>query len=505
MKYLPTGAQMRAADSYTIQKLGMPSMVLMERAALCVLEAMERERFDLSRVLVVCGPGNNGGDGYAVARLLHEKGCDVETLFVGKEESRSEDNRKQKEIAEKYGVLEASKAAEKEYSVVVDAVFGTGLARNLEGRFYDVISMLNEKKAGKVSIDIPSGIQDTTGEVMGIAFQADMTVAIAFIKRGLVFYPGHMYAGKIVTGQIGIPEEALPKESIISYGYEPEDLKTCFPKRIPNSHKGTYGKVLLIAGSSGMCGAAYLNAKAAYAVGAGLVQIYTAKENRIILQQLLPEAIITTYEAFEETELNRLLNWADVVGIGSGLGQSETAEKLVEYTMKHALCPCVADADALNILSEHLSWIPKNPEEDGGAESVSRQMVLTPHLKEMARLLGCSVRELTEERITMLEAFVSEYPVVCALKDARTLVTGANEQLYINLSGNAAMAKAGSGDVLTGIIAGLLAQKPDAYSAACLGVYLHGLSGDVAKQEKGSYSVLAGDLIDGIGKVLKEL
>lgn len=505
MKYLPTGAQMREADSYTIQKLGMPSMVLMERAALCVVEAMERERFDLSRVLVVCGPGNNGGDGYAVARLLHEKGYDVETLFVGKEESRSEDNRKQKEIAEKYGVLEASNAAEKEYSVVVDAVFGTGLARNLEGRFYDVISMLNQKKARKVSIDIPSGIQDTTGEIMGIAFQADMTVAIAFIKRGLVFYPGHLYAGKIVTGQIGIPEEALPKESIMSYGYEPEDLKMCFPKRIPNSHKGTYGKVLLIAGSSGMCGAAYLNARAAYAVGAGLVQIYTVEENRIILQQLLPEAIITTYEAFEETELNRLLNWADVVGIGSGLGQSETAEKLVEYTMKHALCPCVADADALNILSEHLSWISKNPGEADGAKSVSRQMVLTPHLKEMARLLDCTVRELTEERIPMLEAFVSEYPVICALKDARTLVAGEGEQLYMNLSGNAAMAKAGSGDVLTGIIAGLLAQKPEAYSAACLGVYLHGLSGDAAKQEKGSYSVLAGDLIDGIGKVLKEL
>ena len=200
-----------------------------------------------------------------------------------------------------------------------------------------------------------------------------------------------------------------------------------------------------------------------------------------------------------------MLNWADVVGIGSGLGQSETAGKLVEYTMKHALCPCVADADALNILSEHLSWISKNPGEADGAKSVSRQMVLTPHLKEMARLLDCTVRELTEERIPMLEAFVSEYPVICALKDARTLVAGEGEQLYMNLSGNAAMAKAGSGDVLTGIIAGLLAQKPDAYQTACLGVYLHGLSGDAAKQEKGSYSVLADDLIDGIGKVLKEL
>lgn len=499
MRYLPTGQQMRDADLFTIHQIGIPSMVLMERAALKVVEVMEQEQCDFTKILVLCGSGNNGGDGYAVARLLHLKGYDVEICFVGREASRSEENRMQKKIADHYQIPVVTNIETKEYSVIIDAIFGTGLKREIEGTYRDVILQANQKKALKVAIDIPSGIQDSTGRVMGIAFQADLTVAIAFIKRGLILHPGTQYAGKIVTGDIGITEEALvktvEKAAELTVGYEFCDLQEHYPKRKPNSHKGSYGRVLLIVGSNGMSGAAYLSAKAAYAAGAGLVQIYTTEDNRVILQQLLPEAIVKSYSAYNETELRELLAWADVVGIGCGLGKSEIAINLVKQTLMEVKGICVMDADALNILSKHESLM----------NHLNQDVILTPHMKEMSRLLHCTVNELLENRFACLDEFTSKYGVTCVLKDARTLVQKAGENLYLNLSGNAAMAKGGSGDVLTGIIAGIAGQHVDSYQAACLGVYLHGLSGDATKEKKGSYSVLASDIIEGIGEVLKAI
>lgn len=495
MEYFPTGRQMREADLFTINQIGIPSIVLMERAALKVVETIEKEQLDLTNVLVVCGSGNNGGDGYAIARLLHLKGIPVEIYFVGNDSSRSEENRTQKEITEYYQIPSAEDVESEEYSVIIDAIFGTGLKRDITGFYADVISMLNQKNGVKVAVDIPSGIHDTTGNVMAIAFQADLTVAIAFRKRGVLLHPGNQYAGKVISVDIGITEDTIPQNEPVTFGYQLQDLKTLFPKRIPNSHKGTYGKVLLIVGSKGMSGAAYLSAKAAYAVGAGLVQIYTAEDNRIILQQLLPEAIISTYNEYDGTQLQQLLSWADVVGIGSGLGKSQISVQMVEKTLESLTCPCVIDADALNIVAEHMEWL----------DNINQELIITPHMKEMSRLLDCPVAELQENRFDILQKFVSKYPVTCALKDARTLVAKKDENVYLNLSGNAAMAKGGSGDVLTGVIAGILAQKISTYDAACLGVYVHGLAGDAAKAGKGSYSVLASDIIEGISVVLREI
>lgn len=494
MKYLPTGQQMRDADLFTINHIGITSMVLMERAALKVVESMENEQCDFTKVLVLCGSGNNGGDGYAVARLLHLKGHSVDICFVGNENSRSEENQNQKRITDYYQISTVTNIEEKEYSVIIDAIFGTGLKRNIEGHYHDIIMKANHKNAKKVAIDIPSGIHDSTGEIMGIAFKADITVAIAFVKRGLILHPGTQYTGKICEADIGITADLLGKPEALTVGYDKEDLSKNYPKRRSNSHKGSYGKVLIIAGSKGMSGAAYLSAKAAYTVGAGLVQIYTTADNRIILQQLLPEAIVKTYDTYDETELRELLLWADVVGIGCGLGKSETSVHIVRQTLKEAKCPCVVDADALNILAENESWM----------NHLNQDVIMTPHMKEMSRLLHCSVSELNENRFEYLEHFVSKYGVTCALKDARTLVQKKGEFIYLNLSGNAAMAKGGSGDVLTGIIAGIVGQKTDCYSAACLGVYLHGLAGDYAKEKKGSFSVLASDIIEGICGVLRE-
>lgn len=494
MIYLPTGEQMRRADLYTIEEIGVPSMVLMERAALEVVRCMEEEQLDFRKVLVICGSGNNGGDGYAIARLLHLKGHDVTIFFAGNSQKRSEENAQQAKIAAHYEIPVITNLGTEEYSVIIDALFGTGLKREVTGHYREVLCSVNQMAGKKVAVDLPSGIHDTTGARMGIAFCADLTVAIAFPKRGLFLQEGNVCAGKILTGDIGISSETF-SEGTVTFGYEKQDLFLGFPKRKKNSHKGSYGKVLMIAGSKGMSGAAYLSAKAAYAVGAGLVQIYTHEENRVILQQLLPEAIITTYDTFDSEQLEKLIQWADLIGIGCGLGKSDTAERVIQYTLKRALVPCVVDADGINILSKHMEWI----------EETNALIVLTPHMKEMSRMLQCSVKELIEQRMEKLHAFVERYKVVCVLKDARTLVAKEHQNTYLNLSGNAAMAKAGSGDVLAGVIVGILAQQCEPYTSACLGVFLHGLAGDMARDKKGAYSVLASDLVAEISSVLKNI
>lgn len=491
MRYILTGEQMRYADAYTIEKMGVPSMVLMERAALSVVKTLEDEKADLRRALIVCGSGNNGGDGLAIARLLFLKGLKPEVWYLGNLKNASEENKMQYKIADNYGVSIRNTFEEKEYSVIIDCIFGTGLKRKVEGAYNTAIEKLNGLSAVKVSVDIPSGISDTTGQIWGTAFKADITVCLAFEKLGTVLFPGAEYAGRKYVTDIGIAESALQEERRF-YTYEPEDRYSLLPKRKENSHKGSYGKVLMIAGSKGMAGAAFLNAKAAYSMGAGLVQIYTHEENRIILQQLLPEAIISTYTEFDKTKLKELFDWANVVAIGSGLGKTVLAEQILTYALQYAKMPCIIDGDGLGILAEDIALLEHK-----------KQIILTPHVKEMSRLLQCEITELKEDGMKFLDDFVRDYPVVCALKDARTIVVGEDCNVYVNTTGNESMAKGGSGDVLVGMTAGLLAQGLGRREACERAVFLHGLCGDYAKQKKGSYSVLASDLIDAAAEVTK--
>ena len=495
MKYFLTGKQMQNADKYTIEKIGIPSMVLIERAALKTVEIMEEEQVDFRKVLVVCGSGNNGGDGYAIARLLHIKGHDVSVYFAGNEEKRSEENIQQKKIAEHYHIPVKQELEKEEYSVIIDALFGTGLCRDVEGKYAQLIQILNQMKGYKVAVDTPSGLQDESGKEMGIAYRADLTVAIAFAKRGQIMESGNPFVGKLRVSDIGIYADAINTNDKLTYCYDFKDFCKQFPKRVENSHKGTYGKVLLIVGSKGMSGAALLCAKAAYVTGAGLVHIYTHEDNRVIVQKSLPEAIVSTYTDYDEAQLNSLLEWSDVVGIGCGLGTSDAADKLVKNTLQYAKKPCVVDADALNLIAKDITIL----------ENIKQPLIVTPHVKEMSRLLSCNVSDLQNDKITYLENFIKRYPVVCVLKDARTLVGSEKEDIFLNLTGNCAMAKAGSGDVLAGMIAGILAQNVDAYQAACLGVYLHGMSGDCARNKKGQYSVLAGELAEFTSDILKQI
>ena len=484
---------MSQADRFTIQETGIPSLVLMERAALKTVEMMHTRGIDTSRPLIVCGSGNNGGDGFAIARLLAEEGAAPRILFAGKESSLSEECRIQKQIAENLGIGIITEIPEEEYTVIIDAVFGVGLSREISGRYADIIAWMNEQDCCKVAVDIPSGVSSATGKILGIAFHADLTVAMACVKAGCEMYPGKNYAGETVAVPIGIDPEFFASDEDVCITYDRRDIPELLPERKADSHKGSYGKVLMITGSSGMAGAAYLSARAAYAVGAGLVQIYTAEENRAVLQQLLPEAIISCYQGYDEDELARLLDWADVVCIGCGLGTGETSGRILEGTLRKVNVPCIIDADGLNLLSRKMDLL----------EAMHSPVILTPHMKEMSRLTGYPISGLSDRRLEIIREFTEKYPAVCVLKDSRTFVKEKGRHPFFNLAGNSAMAKAGSGDVLAGVITGLSAQGMQAYESASLGVFLHACGGDVAKEAKGSYSVLARDLIAGIEKCME--
>ena len=497
MQLWVNAAQMKAADQYTIQKLGVPSLELMEHAAQACVQVLEDEKVDLSHVCVVCGSGNNGGDGFAIARILQNNRYSVETFCVGNPEHYTEETQEQMHrLQECGGKITYGMPQEDSYSVIIDAVFGVGLRRKVEGRYRQVIEQMNRMRGTKFAVDIPSGLSATTGCILGCAFKADYTVTFQLKKIGLELSQGRAMAGRVIVPDIGISTDSICEDQEIVRTAGKDIYRKMLPDRPEDSNKGTYGRLLVIAGSKGMAGAAYLNAHAAYMTGAGLVRIYTSSDNREILQTLLPEAIITTYEEYNKEELLSLLTWADSVCIGSGLGMSRLSEKILKTVIEYVKVPCLIDADGLNLLAENKNYLNQMAE---------RRFVITPHMKEMSRLTGTPVEELKADRIQILKDFISRYRITCVLKDSRTLIASEEKGIRMNLTGNSAMAKAGSGDVLAGVISGWMVQGKEAEDAAELGTYIHGLSGDLAKFEKGVYSVMARDLIEYISKALMKL
>ena len=497
MQLWVNAAQMKAADQYTIQKLGVPSLELMEHAAQACVQVLEDEKVDLSHVCVVCGSGNNGGDGFAIARILQNNRYSVEIFCVGNPEHYTEETQEQMHrLQECGGKITYGMPQEDSYSVIIDAVFGVGLSRKVEGRYRQVIEQMNRMRGTKFAVDIPSGLSATTGCILGWAFKADYTVTFQLKKIGLELSQGRTMAGRVIVPDIGISTDSICEDQEIVRTAGKDIYRKMLPDRPEDSNKGTYGRLLVIAGSKGMAGAAYLNAHAAYMTGAGLVRIYTSSDNREILQTLLPEAIITTYEEYNKEELLSLLTWADSVCIGSGLGMSRLSEKILKTVIEYVKVPCLIDADGLNLLAENKNYLNQMAE---------RRFVITPHMKEMSRLTGTPVEELKADRIQILKDFISRYRITCVLKDSRTLIASEEKGIRMNLTGNSAMAKAGSGDVLAGVISGWMVQGKEAEDAAELGTYIHGLSGDLAKFEKGVYSVMARDLIEYISKALMKL
>lgn len=496
MKYILNSREMKQCDENTMWRRGMLSTVLMERAALATMqEIIKRYPNPVTKVLVVCGSGNNGGDGVAVARLLYLKGYNVTIYFAGNREKATEETKRQMFIAEQYGVEISDEYPKDIVDVIVDALFGIGLSREVTGKYAEILQKMTEQDGYKVAVDIASGISADTGAVMGTAFAADLTVTFGFIKAGQLLYPGAEYTGELKVADIGIDEQSLYEIKPELNMLETSDLNR-LPRRVNRSNKGSYGKLLILAGSKQMAGAAVFAAKAAYRMGCGLVRVATVEENRMILQELVPEAVLAVYNngtdvvEFVETQLH----WADAVVAGPGIGQSDLSERMLYELLKRIQVPCLCDADALNLLSKHPDWW----------KLVQSPLVITPHLGEMARLTGRPITEIRDRLVQTAQEFAMEHQITVVLKDARTITAQPDGQSYINVSGNHGMATAGAGDVLSGVVGALLAQKLDMYLAAALGVFIHGLAGDAAAERVGHCAMMASDIVDGLMDVLRK-
>lgn len=487
MRYLYTGKQAKEIDSHAIHTVGIPGLVLMEKAAMTIAAVLMGREDKSKRILAVCGTGNNGGDGVAAARLLHQQGYYAAVTVIGDPDHMTEEMKRQLEIAVHCDVpvLPLTAIGDHEFDVILDGVFGIGLSRDVEGVYEQILDQINECGADIYALDVPSGIHAGTGAVLGTAVRAGCTITFGVNKLGLILHPGCEYAGEVIVGDIGFPAVSTASAESKYYYYEPDDLPLQMPPRPARSHKGTFGRVLVVAGSETMSGAAYLAAKAAYSMGAGLVKVISPVCNREILLTALPEILFATRE-----ELADSLDWADAVLVGPGLGLTEEAEDLVRYVVENSPVPTVIDGDGIRLCRNV-------------TDSLSDNFILTPHLKEMSYLTGISVPELQKDLPGTTRDTAEKWNCVVVQKDARTVVSDGRE-CYINVSGNNGMATGGSGDVLAGIMGGLLGQHMEPFAAAKLAVYLHGLSGDAMAQEKGVYSLMASDLITGIAKVLSQ-
>ena len=530
-------ASMKNVDSYSINTLGIPSVVLMERAALSVTEAIESKvKGNIhTDIICVCGRGNNGADGLAVARQLYLKGYNVDVYIINSHASTKEFDI-QLNIIKNLGIECINSPDFSKYGVIVDALFGNGLSRELAGEARIVVDTINKCSTSVrsqytqnsdnngnrlvVAVDIPSGISASTGVVMGSAVNADITVTFGFEKIGHILYPAASYCGKIIRKDIGFAQYPDMTRDIFTYDYS--DISDMLPLRKPDGNKGTFGKALVIAGSRLYGGAAVLSSRAAARIGAGLVRALTHISNRTAVITGNMECIVDTYDTDEEcgdfvknteTLVDKCICWADVVCIGPGLSMEESAVKLVRSVSAKKNIKKLYDADALNIIAQYkieLDGSNDDVDYEAGGNSGNasykddmsdKNVVVTPHIGEMSRLTGLDIAVIKNNPIDTARTYSREHNCVCVLKDARTIVSD-GERVYINMSGNDGMATGGSGDVLSGIITGLMAQGLTTFEASALGVYIHGCAGDEAALSNGKYSMVAGDIIDNIKNVL---
>lgn len=502
---LCTAQQIKSREQQAIQKDGIPSLVLMERAGLALWEHLPEK----GSIAIVCGNGNNGADGLCLARLLTEQGRNC-TVFVKEEGRRTEEYAHQMErlLLAGFQKEEIRKAESgtigtlSAYAVIVDALFGVGFNRAPEGLDFSIIQEIN--RAGEngsyiLSVDIPSGVDATTGNVPKAAVHADKTVTFSCKKTGMVFYPGRIFCGEVVVAEIGLPSvRDNGKTQFPWFSYEGK-VAEYMPKRIADSHKGNYGTVTVIAGSKNMPGAATLCTKAAYRSGAGIVRLLSEKETVATVRQTVPEVIAVEIDE-KKNRLEELLASSNSLVIGPGLGTGADTKRLVDAVIESGK-PSVLDADALNCLSKRLDLQTDNPEKRVKLlnEWLNEGIILTPHKKELARLLGMSVGELSScwyERILSLK---EQIRFVLVMKDACTVVVSRGG-IYLNQSGNSGMSTGGSGDVLAGITGTFLAVMPP-MEAACAAVYLHGFLGDLAAESGSKQSLMASDLIEEMKRI----
>jgi NAD(P)H-hydrate epimerase len=507
--------QMREADRRTIEDIGIPSVVLMENAGRQAVAAMEAAFEDLvtSHVAVLCGRGNNGGDGFVIARTLVQRGIEASVFLLGRVADVRGDARTNLDILGNIGltVVEIADAQEwelqfsaiSECDVIVDAIVGTGFRGQLSGLLETVVADVNGLGVPIVAVDLPTGVSADSHLVQGEAIDASMTVTLAAPKIPLVFPPADRRGGDLVIADIGIPYPVIDElEGPYLELLTRERMREIVPVRAPDSHKGDFGRVLIVAGSIGRTGAAHLAALGALRSGAGLVTIAAPRSCVPIIASMAAEYMT---EPLDETgsgtvdfgAVDRVLDIkADVIAVGPGLGQSPGTAAFVHALVERAGVPLVLDADALNAFSGE-------PDRLAGRDGVD--VIITPHPGEMARLLNASIEAVQHDRLKHARDFAVQHRLHVALKGHRTVIAGPEGRTFVNLTGNAGMATGGTGDILTGMIAAWFAQLLDAEAATKLAVYLHGSAGDLAEADEGEVSLTAGDLASRIGDAILEL
>ncbi|MBI5559204.1 MAG: NAD(P)H-hydrate dehydratase [Deltaproteobacteria bacterium] len=510
---LANAAQMRRIDQTTISTIGIPGVVLMENAGRETVQRLCHHfgRVQDKKIAVFAGPGNNGGDGFVVARHLRERGADVTVFLLVDALAVKNDAAVNLNIIHHLKIPfrllldgeDVKGLSPDGFSLIVDALFGTGLRREITNHFVNVIALINSASCPVVSVDVPSGVDSDTGRVLGAAVKADLTVTFALAKPGHFVYPGRAMTGVLEVVDIGIPARVIDEAGLTCELLDRESAASLVPHRCADSHKGTYGHVLVVAGSLGKTGAAILSGLGALRSGAGLVSLCGGRQLTAIFASALHEAmtipvaggpdgapVLSDYEQIKQAMAGK-----KSAVLGPGLGLSAQTAQLVQRLYQQADIPLVVDADALTLLAS----------DPGLLQNVSSGVrVLTPHPGEMARLAGSTSRHIQENRLAEARKFAEKHKVYLVLKGAGTIVASPGGRLAVNGSGNPGMAAGGMGDVLSGVIAGLMAQGLEPWEACCLGVFIHGQAADLLS-EKMCCGYLAGEVAERVPSVIKDL
>ncbi|MGQ9559494.1 MAG: NAD(P)H-hydrate dehydratase [Candidatus Oleimicrobiaceae bacterium] len=501
MRPVMTARQMAECDRRAIEECGIPGLVLMENAGRGVAQAAEGLLGQVKgkEVAIFCGKGNNGGDGFVVARHLFNKGARVRLLLVGKKSEVKGDAAVNLRVAEKAG-LRVEEVAGREHindcgstNLVIDALFGTGLQGRVQGIVAEVIEAINTIGAPIVAVDVPSGLNSDDGSILGVGVRATVTVTMAALKRGLLFSPGREHAGRVTVADIGMPAWLLRDKHLDTWQIESADVLQMLPQRAPNAYKNLCGVAVVVAGSTGMTGAAVLSAETVLRSGAGLAYLAVPASLNAVVEEKATEVISKPLTESASGHIGRgavsqvaeLFRQVHAVAIGPGLGTEQETVEAVWALVASCPHPLVVDADGLNALARKPDLLLRK----------TGRLVLTPHPGELARLTGQAREVIVSNPVDRAREWAQRWGEVLVLKGAPTVVATPAGQVYINSTGNAGMATAGSGDVLTGLITGLLAQGLSPEHAAVAGVYLHGLAGDLAREELGERGMLAGDIM----------
>lgn len=513
-----TAAEMRRCDAAAIDSFGVPGIVLMENAARGAVDVIDRSFAPLrgKTAIVLCGKGNNGGDGFAIARHLVNRGMTIHVMNIGPDEASRGDAAVNLAILRTMettmpalrvtllsDVRELREELRRGCAFVVDALLGTGITSKVSDEIADIIDTLAHAPVPVIAVDIPTGIDSDNGAILGAAVRATATITMAGLKRGLLFGRGKEYAGELTVADIGSPSIVLHGEATSTWRLERSDIIARLPHRGFDVHKYQLGKVFVLAGSIGLSGAAAMSSMAALRTGAGIVKLGVPAALNAIMEAKLTEVMTIPYRdtsegSFGMQDLEGMLEMIDsstVSVIGPGISRQYETQNLVRKLVARATRPLVVDADALFALAGHLDILL----------GVDNEIVLTPHTGEFSRMIDQSIAEIEAKKIELARTFATEFNVTLVLKGAPTIVATKEGQVYINATGNPGMATAGSGDVLTGVIAGLIAQGSSAVDAALCGVYLHGMAGDHARHQVGEYGLIATDMLTAVAETIHEL